>query len=91
MHFEGHDTVLFTCKNGEHLTLTNTYFIPKLSANIISVGKLDDARFQVNVEGGVLRVHDEKHRLLARIHWSPSRLYVFNINIKRLMCLVTHV
>ena len=35
---EGRGTVLFACKNGEHRTLANTYFIPWLTTNIISVG-----------------------------------------------------
>jgi len=42
---EGRGTILFACKNGEHRTLTNTYFIPRLTTNIISVGQLDEVGF----------------------------------------------
>jgi hypothetical protein len=39
---KGRDTVLFECKNGEHCTLSNTFFIPHLTANIVSYGQLDE-------------------------------------------------
>jgi hypothetical protein len=42
---EGPDTILFACKNREHHTLVNAYFIPCLTMNIISVGKLDEVGF----------------------------------------------
>jgi hypothetical protein len=38
MRIEGCGTILFACKNGEHQTLGNVYFIPRLTANIISCG-----------------------------------------------------
>jgi hypothetical protein len=38
MRIKGCRTILFTCKNGEHWTLGNVYFIPCLTANIISCG-----------------------------------------------------
>ena len=34
----GRGTILFSCKNGEHQKLDGVYFIPKLTANIISLG-----------------------------------------------------
>ncbi|XP_062230264.1 uncharacterized protein LOC133927967 [Phragmites australis] len=33
---EGHSTILFTCKTGEHRVLMGVYFIPQLTTNIIS-------------------------------------------------------
>ena len=55
---EGTGTVLFHCKNGEHRALANVYFLPRLTANIISIGQLDEIGYQVLVEDGVMRVHD---------------------------------
>jgi hypothetical protein len=38
VRIEGCGMVLFACKNGEHRTLSNTYYIPRLTANIVSCG-----------------------------------------------------
>jgi hypothetical protein len=39
VRIEGCGTILFTCKNGEHRELANTYYIPRLTANIVSCGQ----------------------------------------------------
>jgi hypothetical protein len=84
---EGRSTVLFTCKNGEHRTLANTYFLPWLAANIVSIGQLHKTGFQVLVEDGIMRVRDEQWRLLTQIPRSPGRLYVLDIKLARPVCL----
>jgi hypothetical protein len=33
---EGQCSILFTCKSGEHRTLTGVYYIPRLRTNILS-------------------------------------------------------
>ncbi|XP_066312267.1 uncharacterized protein [Miscanthus floridulus] len=84
---EGSGTVLFTCKNGEHHSLPNVYYLPRLTANIVSVGQLDEGGYQVLIEDGVMRVRDEECRLLARIPQSLGRLYVLEVTIARPVCL----
>ena len=84
---EGIGTVIFSCKTGEHRAITNVYYLPNLTANIISVGQLDESGYQVLVEGGVMRVRDEERRLLAKIHRNPGRLYVLDVNIAQPVCL----
>lgn len=86
-HIEGSGTVLFSCKNGEHRALANVYYLPRLTANIISVGQLNEIGYQVLVEDGVMRIRDEERRLIAKIHRNPGRLYVLDINIARPVCL----
>jgi transposase InsO family protein len=90
INIEGCGTILFQCKNGEHRALANTYFIPRLNTNIISVGQLDENGFKIQIEDGVMRVHDEDRRLLAKIHRSAGRLYVLDINLARPVCLAAH-
>jgi len=84
---EGTDTVLFRYKNGEHQALGNVYFLPLFTANIISVGQLDEGGYQVLVEDGVMRVRDEDRRLLAKILRSPGWLYNLDVTIARPVCL----
>lgn len=38
VNIEGRVTVLFVCKSSEHRVLTEVYYIPCLTANIISIG-----------------------------------------------------
>jgi len=85
---EGIGTVLFSCKNGEHRTLPNVYYLPRLTANIISVGQLDEGGYQVLVEDRVMRIRDEERHLLAKIPRSVGQLYVLDVTIARLVCLV---
>jgi hypothetical protein len=84
---EGTGTVLFHYKNGEHRALGNVYFLPRLTANIISVGQLDEAGYQVLVEHGVMRVRDEDQRLLTKIPRSLGHLYNLDVTIARPVCL----
>ena len=86
-----YDTILFNCKNGEHIALPNTYYIPRLTANIVSCGQLDEVDFEILIEGGVMRVRDEQRRLLAKIRCGPGRSYVLDLTIARLVCLAAHV
>jgi hypothetical protein len=81
-------TMLFNYKNGEHRTFAGVYFIPKLTANIISVGQLDEAGFQMTIEGGVMRIRDVEHRLLTKVLRSQNHLYLLNVELARPVCLV---
>ncbi|XP_066354278.1 uncharacterized protein [Miscanthus floridulus] len=86
----GIGTVLLSCKNDEHRAIANVYYLPHLTANIISVGQLDETRYQVVIEDGVMRVRDEERRLLAKIHRNPGQLYVLDIDIAWPVCLAAH-
>ena len=87
VNIEGRGTVLFACKSGEHRALTGVYYIPLLTANIISIGQLDDAGSKVDIEHGVLHIYDPGRRLLAKIKRSPNRLYYLDVHITRPVCL----
>jgi hypothetical protein len=91
VQIKGCGTILFTCKNGEHRTLTNTYYIPCLTANIVSYGQLDEDGFQIHITQGVMRIRDERMWLLAMIYHSVGQLYVLDITIARPVCLAACV
>jgi hypothetical protein len=54
VEIEVHGTILFVCKNGEHLTLPEVYYIPKLCSNIVSLGQLDEIGFDTHIRHGQL-------------------------------------
>jgi hypothetical protein len=84
---KGSGSILFACKTGEHRTLNNIYYIPCVTANIISCGQLNEVGYVIHVQGGLMRVRDEHMRLVAKIHCSPGKLYVHDINIVCPVCL----
>jgi hypothetical protein len=51
---DGIGTILYQCKDGEHHSRSSVYFIPKLTTNIISVGRLDECGYEVQIKGGVM-------------------------------------
>ena len=87
---EGCGTILFDSKNGEHRALYNTYYITRLTANIVSCSQLDKVDFEIMIGGEVMWVRDEQRRLLAKICRRPGRLYVLDLTIARSVCLTAH-
>ena len=47
---EGLGTILFTCKTGEHCTLAGIYYIPWLTASIVSLGQLDEDDYKIDID-----------------------------------------
>jgi hypothetical protein len=90
VEIEGRGTILFTSKNGEHLTLTEVYFMPRLCSSIVSLGQLDELGYDTHIQHGWLRLRDPDGRLLARVPRSHGRLYVLHLNLARPVCLAAH-
>lgn len=89
VRIEGRGTVLVTCRSGEHKALTGVYFIPHPSANIISLGQLDENNLDIRIRHGLLHIWDVDRRLLARVRRDTSRLYTIRLEITRPVCLAT--
>lgn len=87
VEIEGRGTIVFICKNGAHRALTGVYYIPRLKANIISIGQLDETGCRVNIFDGVLRIYDPSRCLLAKVIRNLARLYHLSLNIGRPVCL----
>nr|ABA97665.1 retrotransposon protein, putative, Ty1-copia subclass [Oryza sativa Japonica Group] len=87
---EGRDTILFACKTGEHRALTGVYFIPRLTANIVSLRQIDEAGSKVLIYHEVLRIWDPQGRLLVRVDRSRSRLVTprnLALNFRTILCI----
>ena len=78
---EGHDTVLFSCKNGEHHSFTGVYYIPRLTANIVSLGLLEEADYDIHLRCGGMEIREPGGRLLVRIPRAGNWLYVLDVNV----------
>jgi hypothetical protein len=84
---EGQGKIIFECRNGEHRALTGVYYIPKLNANLVSLGQLDENGCDVRIFHGVCTIRDTARQLLARVRRTRNRLYLIKITVARPMCL----
>ncbi|XP_062232774.1 uncharacterized protein LOC133930085 [Phragmites australis] len=73
---EGRGTIVFECKNGELRSFAGVYFIPRLTTNIVSLGQLDEVRFKIEIDAGVMRIREPDGQLLARVTREANRLYL---------------
>ena len=73
---EGRDTILFISKGGEHRKLTGVYFISRLKANLVSLGQLDEAGCFIFIERKLLKICDDRRRLLTQVRRTTNRLYI---------------
>ncbi|WVZ88673.1 LOW QUALITY PROTEIN: hypothetical protein U9M48_035165 [Paspalum notatum var. saurae] len=80
---EGRGTILFKCKNGEHQALGGIYHIPCLTANVISLGQMEEAGFKILLDKGCLKIWDQRRRLLAKVPRGANRLYVLKLDIAK--------
>jgi hypothetical protein len=79
--------VEFICKNGGRRSFVGVYFIPRLTANILNVGQLDEAWYKVDIYGSVMKIREPGGQLLASVRRQASRLYVLHLNLAQLVCL----
>jgi hypothetical protein len=79
-------TILFLCKNGEHRLFSGVYYIMWLTENIVSVGQLDEAGYDIHIKMEAMMIHEPNGWLLARIEQARDRLYVLNVDIAQTVC-----
>lgn len=75
VEIKGKGSVVFRCKNGEEIVLSDVYYIPTLCNNIISLGQLSETGNKVVLHGNFLWVYDGQRRLLMKVKKSANRLY----------------
>jgi hypothetical protein len=64
---EGHETVVFMCKNSESRSFDRVYFIPHLTTNIVSVGQLDEIGYKIDIDTGRMKIQEPGGMLLAKV------------------------
>jgi hypothetical protein len=85
---EGRGVVEFLYKNGERRSFIGVYFIPWLTTNIVTIGQLDEAEYDIHSKVEKMDIHEPCRHLLARIERKQSRPYVLDVNIAcRAACL----
>lgn len=80
----GIGSIILVTKTGERLRLTSIFYIPVLRNSIISLGQLDENGSLVEIDRGVLRIWDQRQRLLAEVVKGSNRLYVLYAKVEQL-------
>ena len=57
----------------------NVLYTPKLKANIMILGSLDEQGYQIRLGKGILTIRDDNGRLLTRIKRSSGWLYLLKL------------
>ena len=83
VEIEERDTILFIGKGGEHCKLTDVYFIPRLKANLVSLGQLDETSCFISIERGLLKIYDNQRELLTQVRRTTNRLYILELEIEQ--------
>jgi hypothetical protein len=86
-NIEGRNTILIRCKTGGHKALTGVYYIPRLRANIVSLGQMEEAGYKIILESGFLKLWNRARTLAAKVKHGESRLYVLHLDVDRPVCL----
>ena len=83
VEIEGCNTILFVGKGGENHKLTSVYFIPRLKANLVSLGRLDEAGYHISIERGLLKIRNDRRLLLTQVWCMANRLYILELEIEQ--------
>jgi transposase InsO family protein len=86
-NIEGRGTILIKCKTGGHKALTGVYYIPRLKANIVSLGQMEEAEYKIVLESSFLKLSNRAGTLAAKVKRGASRLYVLHLDVDRSVCL----
>jgi transposase InsO family protein/ribosomal protein L15 len=88
-NIEGCSSILVKCKISGHKALTGVYYIPRLTANIISLGQLEEAAYRIVLHDGFLRLWDRGETLVAKMKRASNKLYILYLDVDRPVCLAT--
>jgi len=78
--FQGINSIVFEGKNGEQWVLHGVFYIPALQSSIMSLRWLDKDGSEVRIKDGVLRIWDQRGRLMIKVLRIPNFLYIHHFN-----------
>ena len=83
IEIKGCGTILFVGKRGEHHKMTSVYFIPRLKANLVSLGQLNETVYHTSIERGLLKICDDRWWLLTQVRCTINHLYILESEIEQ--------
>ena len=80
---KGRGTILFVSKGGEHHKLTGVYFILRLKTKLVSLGQLDEAGYFISIKRRLLKICDNRRRLLTQVRRTTNHLYILELELEQ--------
>ncbi|KAD4386091.1 hypothetical protein E3N88_26260 [Mikania micrantha] len=87
VEIEGKGDIILQCKTGDQKVLTGVYFIPTLRSNIISLGQLTEAGYEVTMKHDLLWIKEEDGALLMKVLRTQDRRYKIELKVVPPVCL----
>jgi hypothetical protein len=86
----GKGSVLFQCKNSsDQWLLHDVFYIPKLKANLVSLGQLTETCHRINLDDDWLEVVDKvSGKLIMKVYRSVNRMYKIELQLAKPACLM---
>ncbi|CAL1389348.1 unnamed protein product [Linum trigynum] len=84
---KGRGTILIRLKNGSQQSISDVYYVPDMTSNILSLGQLMEKNYEVHMVNRQLELLNEKKQLLARVPMSRNRMFTLNIQTEMAKCL----
>ena len=81
IQIKGRGEIEVNQKDGSILCLGNILFVPKLEANILSLGRLDEEGYRMIMGEGKLTILNPNGHLFAEVYRSKGRLYLLKLSI----------
>ncbi|KAL5809730.1 hypothetical protein ACOSQ3_030421 [Xanthoceras sorbifolium] len=76
---KGKGNILIRTKNGSHQLISNVYYVPNMTCNILSMGQLLEKGYDIHMKDCSLFIRDGKGNLIVKVKMSKNRLFSLNI------------
>ena len=81
IQIQGRGEIEITQKDGSIFSLGKVLFVPKLEANILSLGRLDEEGYRMTMGEGKLTIFNPLGQLFAEVYRSKGQLYLLKLCI----------
>ncbi|KAK2985060.1 hypothetical protein RJ640_022938 [Escallonia rubra] len=84
---KGKGKILIKLKNEGHQFISNVYYVPGMTTNILSMGQLLEKGYDIHMKDKCLYLRDDRGSLIARVSMSSNRMFLMNIHHDAPKCL----
>jgi hypothetical protein len=88
-NIKGRGTFLSKCKTGDHKLLAGVYLILHLTANIVSLGQLEEDGHKIVMHVSFIKIWDHHGRAMAKVKRAMNMLYMIQLDIDQPVYLAT--
>ena len=86
----GKGDIQFRARDGSNQVISNVYFVPKMTSNILSLGQLLERGYEIAmVDCGKMLIKDQRGIIIAKVNMSKNRMFTLNIRSDVARCLKT--